>query len=102
MNLRNLARGKPCMVRLPSVCNFDNTTTVLAHLNQSGISGRGLKAPDPLGAWACSECHRCVDSNGQTHGMERDYVRLAFMEAMARTQYELLQQEILIVCLPER
>lgn len=86
------ARGRECQVRLPNVCNFDPQTTALAHLNMSGISGRGLKAPDELGAHACSECHRCVDSNGETHGLERDYVKLAFFEGMARTQYLLIKE----------
>jgi hypothetical protein len=85
--LTKLARGSECMVRIPSVCNFDSSTTVLAHLNMVGISGRGIKSPSLLGAHACSECHRCIDSNGSTHGLERDYVRLAFFEGMARTQY---------------
>lgn len=91
MNLRQLARGKPCQVRIPGVCCGRDDTTVLAHLNMSGISGRGLKAPDFLGAWACFECHRCIDSNGNTHGLERDFVRLAFMEGMARTQYQIIK-----------
>jgi hypothetical protein len=86
-DLRAEARGRDCQIRLENVCNFRQDTTVLAHLNMSGISGRGLKAPDLLGAHACSECHRCIDSNGTTHGLERDYVRLAFFEGMARTQY---------------
>lgn len=92
MNLRKEARGRECMVRIPGVCNFDTSTTVLAHLNMSGISGRGLKAPDLLGAHACSECHRCADSNGQTHGLERDYVRMAFYEGIFRTQAALIAE----------
>lgn len=90
--LRQEAHDRDCMVRLPSVCNFDSTTTVLAHLNLSGISGRGLKAPDLLGAWACFECHRCVDSNGQTHGLDRDFVKLCFYEGIFKTQYALIKE----------
>ena len=51
MNLREYARGKPCMIRLPGICNRDNTTTVLCHERISGLSGAGLKAPDFFAAW---------------------------------------------------
>lgn len=90
--LTDEAQGRDCQIRLPLVCNWNTDTTVLAHLNMSGISGRGYKAPDQLGAWACSECHRCIDPNGQSHGLGREEVRLAFFEGMARTQYQLIKE----------
>lgn len=79
MNLRKYARDKPCTIRIPQVCNGDNSTTVLCHLRMAGISGMGLKANDLLGAWGCSACHRYVD----THGIDG---RTALLEGMARTQ----------------
>jgi len=85
MNLRNLARDQPCMIRMPGVCNGDNSTTVLCHLRMAGITGMGMKANDLLGAWGCSACHRYVD----THGMDG---RTALLEGMARTQAILLER----------
>src|SRR5262245_17085591 len=64
VNLRGLARGKPCMIRQPAVCNFNSETTVLCHLRMAGITGMGMKANDILGAWGCSDCHRYVDTHG--------------------------------------
>ena len=61
MNLRKLARGKPCMVRLPGICNFDASTTVLAHVRRGGVAGMGQKPPDLCGVWACSACHDVID-----------------------------------------
>lgn len=90
--LRAAAKGRDCQVRIHGVCNFDPATTVLAHLNMAGISGRGLKAPDQLGAWACSECHRCIDSRGNSHGLEKDWIQICFLEGMARTQYILIKE----------
>lgn len=81
-DLRKIARDKPCMVRIPGVCNGDSATTVLAHLRMAGITGTGLKAPDLLGAWACSDCHSYVDSN-------KEEAHMHFFEGMARTQYQL-------------
>jgi hypothetical protein len=90
MNLREQARGRPCMIRMPGVCNGDPETTVLCHLRMAGITGIGMKANDFLGAWGCSECHRYVD----THGIDG---RTALLEGMARTQAYLLSTGIVDV-----
>lgn len=89
MNLRELARGKPCMVRVPGVCNYNPETTVLAHVRMVGISGMGVKAPDVLGAWACNACHDYCDNRGY----EGDPYsrRLMLLEGVMRTQCELLK-----------
>ncbi len=61
VNLRKLANGMPCQVRIPFVCNFDESTTILAHLRHGGIAGVGMKPPDICGTWSCSDCHRVID-----------------------------------------
>lgn len=83
MNLRALARGKPCMIRVPGVCNHNPDTTVLCHLRMAGVTGMSLKANDLLATWGCSDCHRYCD----THGIDG---RTALLEGMARTQAHLL------------
>jgi hypothetical protein len=85
VNLRRLARGQDCKIRLPGICNFNPETTVLAHYRCIGISGMGLKSPDQIGAWACSACHAYVD----TH--KDDATARAFLEGVIRTQYELIR-----------
>lgn len=87
-DLRKEAQGRECQVRLPTVCNFNPETTVLAHLRLAGITGGAQKAPDLLGAYACSACHAEVDR--QTRTLERDFVRSAFLEGILRTQYVLI------------
>jgi len=72
------------MVRLIGICNHNPETTVLAHIRMPGISGIGMKADDLLGAWACSSCHDAIDRRSHTN-LDRDYVRLAHLEGMART-----------------
>jgi hypothetical protein len=72
------------MVRLIGICNHNPETTVLAHIRMPGISGMGMKADDLLGAWACSSCHDAIDRRSHTD-LDRDYVRLAHLEGMART-----------------
>ena len=92
--LRRAAQDKPCMVRLPHICNGDIRTTVLAHVRLAGISGIGLKSPDLIGAWACSSCHDTIDRRANTD-LDRDFVRLAHLEGMARTINELCKEGLL-------
>lgn len=92
MNLRDAARGEPCMVR-SALCNCDPLTTVLAHYRMIGISGMGMKSPDLIGAWACSACHDLVD--GRTHtALSKDDLRLMHLHGVVRTQAELVRREI--------
>jgi hypothetical protein len=88
--LRKLARGQDCQVRLPGVCNFNPETTVLAHYRLAGTCGMGIKPPDLLGAWCCSACHSVVDGQGES-ALVRDERRLAFAEAVMRTQVKLIK-----------
>ena len=82
------------MVRIPGVCNHNSETVVLAHVRLTGVSGMGMKAPDILGAWACSSCHDAVDRRNHTD-LERDYVRLMHLEGMARTIAQLEKEGLI-------
>ena len=94
MNLRKEAKGRGCMVRIPEVCNHNSETVVLAHVRLTGVSGMGMKAPDILGAWACSSCHDAIDRRAHTD-LERDYVRLMHLEGMARTIAQLEKEGLI-------
>ena len=82
MNLRKLANGKPCMVRLPGVCNFNSDTTVLAHIRRGGVAGMGKKPPDLCGLWACSDCHDVID--GRRPHLRQD-LESDILEGLCRT-----------------
>jgi hypothetical protein len=86
MNLRKEARGRDCQVRLNDVCNGNPDTVVLAHVRLNGVSGMGHKAPDLLGAWACSTCHLYVDA------VHDDKTAAAFAEGVYRTIYILWKE----------
>ena len=94
MNLRKEAKGRGCMVRIPGVCTHNSETVVLAHVRLTGVSGMGMKSPDILGAWACSSCHDAIDRRAHTD-LDRDYVRLAHLEGMARTIAQLEKEGLL-------
>lgn len=92
--LRKSARGKECTVRIEHVCNWNNETVVLAHLNSAGM---GMKEKDLFGARACSDCHAWLDGGySKTHTkQERD---LMHFEAMKRTQEQYIEEAL--ICLP--
>lgn len=89
-DLRAYARGKPCMVRIPGVCNGNPQTTVLAHYRLSGTSGAGMKPNDWQASWACSDCHDVVDGRCRT-GLPKIDARLYHAEGVLRTQYHILR-----------
>jgi len=90
MNLRDEARDRDCQVRLAGICNHNRSTVVLAHLRLAGITGVGMKAPDQLGAWACSDCH--AEADRRTCMIDRDLALRSFYEGIFRTQAILIKE----------
>lgn len=84
--LRDSARGQECQIRIPGICNYDCTTTVLAHLNGAGWA---LKHSDMHGAYACSRCHAVVDGEKQNL-WDVDTLKLWHLEGTIRTQVIML------------
>ena len=96
-DLRQFARGKPCMVRIPHVCNHNTETTVLAHIRRANVAGMGQKPPDTCAVWACSACHDAMDWRSNYYD-ERDLDRL-LLEALCRQLAWYDKNEVLTVCL---
>lgn len=94
INLRKLAEGKPCQIRIPGICNNDTRTTVLAHVRMAGLAGIGQKPNDLIGAWACHTCHGVVDGRIKTEFTYGER-RLMHLEGMARTINELVKLHLL-------
>jgi len=60
--LLEMARGRPCLLMVPAVCNHRLDTTVAAHSNsQEHGKGMGRKADDCYVVEACSACHYWID-----------------------------------------
>jgi hypothetical protein len=83
--LRDAARGQACQVRIPSICNFNAETTVLAHYRLSGLNGVGMKPLDICGSWTCSDCHNAIDGRMKVPGTTREDLRLWHAEGVLRT-----------------
>ncbi len=90
MNLRQHARGQPCRVRLPTVCNFDPETTVLAHI-KCGWYG-SLKPPDIVALHCCSSCHDAIDRRRTDIPVET--VDLAVLRGLCETLHYYVKQGI--------
>jgi len=90
MSLRQQARGRPCQIRVPSICNDNAETTVGCHYRMAGLSGIGSKPHDLFIAWGCSACHAYVD----THKRD-EYAKLCFAEGVLRTQAILLEEDLI-------
>ena len=61
-HLRDMARGMPCLLRVPGVCTQDRATVVCCHSNLS-IHGKAgaRKADDHYSVWGCAACHQWLD-----------------------------------------
>jgi len=92
-NLRKLARGRDCQIRLPGVCSGDTDTVVLCHMPGGGMGG---KRHDLFAAYGCSSCHDEVDRR-TTKILDGTKVRLWFMDGVIRTQQILLTEGVIDV-----
>lgn len=84
MNLRKLARGKLCQIRIPGYCTHDPHETVLCHGRFGGVAGMGQKPPDLIGAWGCNMCHAIVDDRVATEYSRLEVAKF-FLDGMCRT-----------------
>lgn len=96
--LRESAKGRDCQARLPEICNFDKSTTVLGHLNGAGM---GIKKDDIFGAFVCSSCHAWLDGGYTRYDYTIECRDHEHMMAMIRTQ-EIWRKEGLILIKGEK
>ena len=89
VDYRKEAKGRPCMIREPGICNRDDSTTVLCHLNGAGMA---LKSDDRHGAWGCSSCHSWVDGGYTKTGHTREHAEHAHLMGVIRTQRVLIDE----------
>ena len=87
------AKGEECQVRVPNVCNGNNETVVLAHLNGGGI---GAKYHDIHGAYCCIACHTWLDGGYAKH-TPREIRDLYHLQGMVRTQQILIKKGLINV-----
>ena len=93
MNLRKLAKGQECMLRLPGICNGNPETTVLAHIRR-GFYGMGIKPVDWAGVWCCSSCHDAYDRRSQA-GTQRSDLDAEMLRALCQQLAKYVEMGVL-------
>ena len=92
---RAAAKDQDCSLNIAGVCNYDNSTTVLAHF-PSESNGMGTKSSDLSAGDACSECHRTIDQRGSCPEFD-DNADFYLRRAQTRTLLNRLSQAVIIV-----
>lgn len=63
ISLRDLARGKPCYLRILGCApGPENENVVLCHVRRGGIAGTGQKPCDLAALPMCDHCHGIYDA----------------------------------------
>lgn len=86
-HLLAMAKGKPCMMQLPGICNNNPETTVAAHSNSQEHGKAGArKADDCYSVWACYACHSWLDQG--KGAQDRKHGQAVWNTAMRRQMGE--------------
>lgn len=96
MNLRDLARGQSCLIRVPGFCSHDPEQVVLCHVRMVEIPSKNFPGRDLLAAFGCSPCHMVVDGQTRTR-YTHDECRLMLLEGVMRTQAWFLEQGLVTI-----
>lgn len=72
------ANGQDCQVRIVGVCTYDPATTIWSHCRHGAAGkGKGIKALDLAGAYACTACDGVYDGQiSRPNGMSKDQVEM--------------------------
>lgn len=81
-SIRGAARGQRCTLNLPGICTHDAETVVFAHIRDETF-GKGQKADDTSGCFACAACHAAYDLH--THGLPDAEILRLVLRAYQRT-----------------
>lgn len=82
--LLDSAKGQPCTLEVPGVCNRDPATVVSCHVRDESF-GMGVKADDQSSFHGCSACHAFWDTGSFIGRIsEADMLRLV-LRAIQRT-----------------
>lgn len=92
--ITSLAKDRPCLIRLPGICNGDPKRTVPCHFRMQGLSGIGYIPDAIFFAFGCDDCHRICDKD------KSDAAQLAFAQGVLRTQSALLKSGVIKIQQP--
>lgn len=80
------AKGMECQVRIPGVCSHDPEKTIWSHARHGAAGkGKGIKAIDLAGAYACTACDAAYDQLIGVPHMTRSEVDLDWFHGHLRS-----------------
>lgn len=93
VDLRKVARGRECQVRIFGVCNGNFETFVLVYIRLIGLCGIGTKSLDLIVIIVCFVCYDEIDR--RTYFVDVGYVKECALEGMARIQVIWLKEGVI-------
>lgn len=92
--IRDSARGEDCTVRIPGICTGNSEHTIWSHAPFGAAGkGRGIKAIDLAGAYACGACDAAIDGQrALPAGYDRAQALLDWMFGHLRSLVRLKQK----------
>jgi Protein of unknown function (DUF1364) len=83
--LLEMARGRPCLIRMPIYFRHDPETVVACHSNLAEHGKAGArKADDEYSVWGCFFCHRTLDQGHMTEAEKRATFAAAHQRQIAQ------------------
>lgn len=90
------ANGEDCQVRIPGICTFDPAKTIWSHCRHGAAGkGRGIKALDIAGAYACTACDAAYDQMIGVKHMTRAEVDLDWFHGHMRSLVKLNEKGLI-------
>ena len=91
------ARGEDCTVRIDGVCKYDPEYTIWSHARWIRAGrGKGIKAVDLAGAYACTACDAVYDGQAKPPaGMTREDVDRDWMMGHLESLVKLSQKGLI-------
>lgn len=95
-DLRQLAKSKPCYLRLPEFCRWTPEHTSLMHIRRGNTAGTSQKPEDINGCPGCDQCHAVYDGRLQQDIYTRTQLDAEMLRAHCQWLDWLWKEEIII------
>ena len=90
------ANGEDCQVRIIGVCTYDSAKTIWSHCRHGAAGkGKGIKALDIAGAYACTACDAAYDQLMGVPHMTRSEVDLDWFLGHMRSLVRLSEKGLI-------
>jgi hypothetical protein len=90
------ARGEDCQVRYTGICTHDPATVIWSHCRHGAAGkGKGIKAVDVAGAYACTACDAAYDQMQGAKHMTREQLDLDWFHGHMRSLVLLAQKGLI-------